>query len=400
MKRLLVLVPLTFGCAEYYLSSKIVASDTAVDIETDTDTDTDTDADADTDTDTDADADTDTDTTLSDTDTTPTTTAAPCDVPVPDHVDITDPVWAEPNVHVYVPDPGWAFAAAFSSREFDTLPIDLRLSPSYFLATALKESFMGCSDTIATDAQHGDQYDRQLVADGFGCLQFEGPGSAWTEICRMYPNDIDCAGGVDYYDVVPSTNQGVTGLDNVESSVLTAAYYGVFAYAMIERNHGANPDVWFAAATDPQAVMKTIALIYNRGAWSWEVTQVINGCQFQDIENCITPLSVAADYVDAVASYAADMDAAVAANSCYNETVSVTDVHDWLDAMAPMFPNENWGGIKADAEAAFLLASGGAQTATFQTVADAVLVATDASLMRDLTCPDAQLAYWYGASCP
>lgn len=409
MKRLLVLVPLTSGCAEYYLSSKVVEVDTAAESDTDTDTDadTDTDTDSDVDTDTTPPDTTDTDTTPLDTDTTPVTTdtgtppvvPGPCDVPVPDHVDLTDVVWAMPNVHFYVPDPGWAFASAFASRELETLSMDLRLPPSYFLATALKESFMGCSDTIRPDSLHGTLWDRQVIADATGCMQFDGPGSAWLEMCGMYPNEIDC-GVVDFYDVIPSTNQAVTGRDNVEPSMLVAAYYAVFAYAMIDKNHGANPDTWFAAASDPQAMLKTMTVLYNTGAWSWDVTQIINGCQLQNIESCMNPLTGAYDYVVAISSYAADMEAAVVASSCYDEDVTVADVHDWLDAMEPLFPNENWAGIKTDAETAFLAASGGAPTARFQTVADAVLTAADGGIGTDLNCPAAELATRYQTTCP
>lgn len=323
-----------------------------------------------------------------------------CGVPVPNHVDLSHVVWSEPGVHFYVPGPNWAFASAFASRELEGLgtEMDLRLSPSYFLATALKESFAGCSDETVADPLHPEvQFPRTVLSDYDGCLQLEST-TAWTEICRMYPNEIDCE-LVGHADVISSLDQGNTGRDNVETGMLAAAYYNTFAYAMIG-NHGTNPDTWMASATDPHAMAKMVALIYNRGAWSGEIDFVLDGCAASNIEDCVSANSIAWDYVDAVGSYIADLEAAVDQEHCYNDDVHLSDVHDFLDALQPMFPGEDWSPIHVAAEEAFLWAALDVDPAPFQTVAPWVLEAIDIELKRDVHCPGAQLQQWYGGDCP
>ncbi len=341
-----------------------------------------------------------TSTTSTTTTTDPWTEVDGCVAPVPDHVDLSHVVWAEPGVHFYVPDPTWAFASLHASRQLDGLGAeqDLRLSPSYFLATGLKESFLGCSEETGADPQHPEHaYERKVLADHDGCMQLEST-TAWIELCRMYPGELDCD-QVGHADVISSTDQDVTGRDNVESSMLAAAWYGVFGYAMLP-SHGTDPDTWFAAATDPLAITKMVALVYNRGAWSGEIDFVLSGCQNSNIEDCVSAGSVAWDYVDAVGSYVTDMHAAVADGQCYDADVSLDDAHRWVDSLEPMFPGFDAVAAHSAVESAFLTASNGAHVSNFQQVAIPVTDALDDAWSLELTCPNAELSYWYGQTCP
>ncbi len=325
----------------------------------------------------------------------------PCAVPVPGHVDLQAPVWGETGVHFYVPLATWALAAAHASRQVEGLAadgLDLRLRPSYFLATALKESFMGCSDTVGPDPLHPDHtWARQAAADRDGCFQLEST-TAWIELCRLYPDDIDCE-RTTHDDVISSAGQADTGRDNFETSALAAAWYDTFAYAMLTRHGVEDPDLWFAGAADPQAMLKTIAVVYNRGAWSTEVTSVLDHCQGADIEDCLGG-EVVLDYVQAVSSYARDMEAAIDDQSCYDGETTVGDIQAYADALQPLFPDEPWDEIVADATASFLDRTGGAEAAGFQLVAGAVLDAFEDGMETHLACPDGQLQAWYGAECP
>ena len=72
-----------------------------------------------------------------------------CPVPVPGPVILPGPVWGEYQVHFYVPFPSYAFAAAHASFAMNALgAYALRETPSAFFATALKESYLGCSDKL------------------------------------------------------------------------------------------------------------------------------------------------------------------------------------------------------------------------------------------------------------
>ena len=322
--------------------------------------------------------------------------SALCPVPVPGPVILTGPVWGEYQVHFYVPFPSWAFAAAHASLETGKLgSLGLRESPSLYFATALKESYMGCSDKLpAVDPYKlGFLYARP-IAYATGCLQID-QGSAWVEMCRMYPETIDC-NTVAYDDVIPSTNQDQIGRDNFVSSSFVKEYYDVVAYAMLTTHGMPSPNSWFAGASDPQAMVKVMALLYNEGDWTGDATAVALRCQHDLIENCLGNK----DYVVAVSSYARELEAAVAAGNCYNETISVSDVDDYVAQIVPLFVREDATALRTAGRDAFLGASGGAPTAVFQKVGGAVLQAIEGAMQAKAHCPGATLAQWYMHQCP
>jgi hypothetical protein len=322
--------------------------------------------------------------------------SASCPVAVPGPVVLSGPLWGEYNIHFYVPFPSWAFSAAHASLKLGQLgAFGLRESPSFYFATALKESYMGCSDKLPMlDLYNPGRLYARTISYPAGCLQIDST-SAWNEMCRMYPETIDC-NAVSYGDVIPSTNQDQTGRDNFASSVFVKAYYDVFAYAMLTIHNMPSPKAWFAGASDPQAMAKTMALLYNAGAWTGDATAVANGCQHDLIENCIGNK----DYVVAVASYARELEAAVAAGNCYNDTIAIGDVDDYVSRIVPLFSHEDAAALASAGRQAFLSASGGAASAPFQRIAGAVLAAIDGSMRAQMHCPDAQLNQWYMHHCP
>jgi hypothetical protein len=157
-----------------------------------------------------------------------------------------------------------------------------------------------------------------------------------------------------------------------------------------------SPGAWFAGTSDPQAMVKMMALLYNEGAWTGDATAVAQGCQHDLIENCLGNK----DYVFSVGSYTAQLEATVAAGNCYDDMVTVSDVDDYVSRIAPLFVHENAAALVAAGRQAFLTASGGAMSAPFQTVAAAVLQAIDASMQAKLHCPDAELGTYYMLHCP
>jgi hypothetical protein len=319
-----------------------------------------------------------------------------CPVPVPGPVILAGPVWGEYQVHFYVPFPSWAFAAAHASRQTYALgAYGLRETPSLYFATALKESYMGCSDKLPPPNPYmlGYLYTRTLSYPA-GCLQIDST-TAWVEMCRLYPETIDC-NAVQYADVVPSTNQDQTGRDNFASSAFIKTYYDIFAYAMLPTHDMPSPDAWFSAASDPQAMVKVLALLYNEGAWTGELTTIADHCQHDLIENCLGNK----DYVVAVSSYDRELEATVAAGNCYNDVIAIGDVDDYVSKIVPLFTHENGTALTAAGRAAFLRASGGAMSAPFQQVAGAVLDAIDGAMLAHAHCPAAELNQWYMGHCP
>jgi hypothetical protein len=324
--------------------------------------------------------------------------AGACPVPVPGATIVSGPVWGEYNVHFRVPFASWAFAAAHASRRFSQLAaqgLRYRLSPSYFFANALKESYMGCSDKLPPyDAYHPGQLYQRTASYADGCFQMEAT-TAWVELTRLFPETID--GALESHDtVISATHQDTLGRDNFASSVFAASMYDVVSYAFLAEHGVASPDAWFASAADPLATVKLTALAYNEGWHSGDLDAAITGCHGQLIENCLGNK----DYVVAVSSYTRDLESAVAAGDCYDEPISAADVDDYVAKITPLFVHQDAAAMKSAADAAFARVAAGRATVDFQAIAPAILDALDAVITTQLACPDAALSTWYGVHCP
>lgn len=319
-----------------------------------------------------------------------------CPVPVPGAVVLPGPVWGDYQVHFEVPFPSYAFATAHASLAMETVaPLGLKESPSAFFATALKESYLGCSDKLPPlDLYNPGHLYTRTASYAAGCLQIDST-SAWVQMCQMYPETIDSS-KVAYADVIPSTNQDTSGRDNFASSVFVKAYYDTWAYAMLTTHHMPSPKAWFAGASDPEALVKVLALLYNEGGWTGDATAVADGCQQNLIEGCLGNK----DYVVSVGAYTAQLEATVAAGNCYDEMVAIGDVDDYVSRITPLFAHENGAALTAAGRSAFLSASGGAMNAPFQVVAGAVIRAVDGAMQAKVHCPDAELNQYYMFHCP
>lgn len=319
-----------------------------------------------------------------------------CKAPIPDHVDLKSVVWGETGVHFYVLKKSWALAALHSSVMMIKSDLSIKLSPSFVFATALKESFMGCSSTVGKDSLHPEhKYRRSHAADYDGCFQIEST-TAWTEMKRLFPIFED----IEHEDIISSQKQAETGRDNFETSALALAHYDVFAYAMLT-NHGVqDPKQWLASAKDPNALEKIIAVIYNRGAWSNEIKSIVNGCHEKDLEECLTPKSVVQDYVKAVSSYSKELKDGMSRGECYDEMLTEKDIIDYIISIKPMFPSENWEVIETKMKDSFKRISGNKTEIKFQD--GAILLMNDLinAMNSKLKCPSGKLSEWYGASCP
>jgi hypothetical protein len=327
----------------------------------------------------------------------------PCPAAVPDHYTLDHAVWGETSVHFYVPGSGWALATLHASMQLEGLAaqsIDLRLSPSWFFAVALESSYMGCSDATDADSLHpATSYSRRSETDAWGCFSLPET-TVWTEVCRMYPDDIECGGG-SHNQLIASTDQASTGRDNIQTSAISLAWYITFAYAMSREVGVDDPDTWFATAADPRAMEKLMALQHLSGPWAPSIQTTVVGCHSNgQLESCLETGSPGWSRMRAVASHTELLERGIAEGHCYDRLLWADDVDDYLATIAPLWPSADWSAAGIAANAAFDAVSGGAASAPFQAAAVPVLEAIDLAAGIALTCPGSELNAYYGYSCP
>lgn len=315
---------------------------------------------------------------------------ASCVFPVADHVDLGHPVWGEQGVHYYVPHPAWAMAATQGSRLLAYYlggSLDRTVSPNWFLATALKESYLGCCTAVPADAAHpAARWEHTPASVGDGCFQIEN-GTAFVEMQRIFPAHYAAAS---HADVIAGCR--------VESSAVTMAFYDAFVFGMMHKLLG-DPGAFFAAATDPGAVELAFSIAYNRGVWSQELAQAIGPCAAAaDLLQCVfgDADTIARDHAFAIWQYVQDLDAAAREGRCYDAALTSADVAAYVDAIAPVLAPGDPAGLRDRAVAAFEAAAGGA-SGTFQAHFGAVLAVLEAEPVQD---PFPQLADWYAVPGP
>jgi len=313
-----------------------------------------------------------------------------CLFPVADHVDLTYEVWGEPGVHFYVADPSWAMAATHGARLLAYYlggSLEDTVSPNWFLATALKESFLGCCESQPPDARHPHAvWAAQPASYGDGCFQIE-PTTAFVELQRIFP--------AHYRD---ASHAELIGGCRVASSALSMAFYDAFAFGMMHA-YLDSPSRFFDEAVDPGAVELTFSLAYNRGAWSSELQQALGRCATAgDLLACVfgDSQTVARDHAYAIRRYVVDLDTAALSGQCYDAAISSSDVADYVDAIAPLLAPGRRDALRDEAVAAFEAAAGGS-TGSFQSTFGAVLEVLEREPLQN---PFPQLAEWYGVSGP
>ncbi len=313
-----------------------------------------------------------------------------CLFPVADHVDLSYVVWGEQDVHYYVPDPAWAMAATHGSRLLAYYvggDLGDTVSPNWFLATALKETYLGCCTGVAPDSLHPDAaWQHRPAADGDGCFQIEAT-TAFIELQRIFPAHY---AGVTHADVVAGCH--------VESSAVTMAFYDAFVYGMMYSLLD-DPASFFGAVQDPAAIEIAFSLAYNRGVWSQELSTAIGPCAAAtDMLDCVFggTETIAWDHAYAISRYLHDLDAAALAGDCYDAPLSSAQIAAFVDAVAPIVAPGDPAGLRDRAVAAFEADAGG-DAGTFQTNFGAVLEVLEAEPFQN---PFPQLADWYSVPGP
>lgn len=267
-----------------------------------------------------------------------------------------------------LPSARWGLAALHAERRFaDIDGSELRLSASWFLASAWQMTGFGCAD-------YGDPWtvDSDAQGDG-GCLDLHEE-TVWNELCRLHPNLFDCNGYA-----------GSFAGDSPETSIFGMTWFQGAAHAMLSRFQ--DPNTFYAAATDPLAREHLAALMHHNGPWTPELENILANCG-DDIVACVD-----GEYTLRHLNGLAEKLSALNESDCYDGPLTVDDVSAYSQALATIWPEEDWSAANT---AAWEAISGDG----FQSDAKRVLDAYDNNLSITLRCPEEELWDWYTFSCP
>ena len=267
-----------------------------------------------------------------------------------------------------LPSARWGLAALYAQRRLRDDPrSELNLDARWFLASGWQATGFGCAD-------YGNPWTPDSEASGdIGCLKLP-ESTVWIELCRLYPSQFPC-------DAYSGTFAG----DTPEVSTIGLAWYLVAAHAMLTRF--ADPNAFYADATDPLARERLSALLHHGGAWNSDLATILSTCG-DDVAACVST-EYNARHVLGVSEKLTTL----AAADCYEGQLTSQDLENYSAEMATLWPDEDWSAATAAAVQA--LGNG-----DFATNANAVLDAYDENLTIRLACPEEELWDTYRFSCP
>jgi hypothetical protein len=206
-----------------------------------------------------------------------------------------------------------------------------------------------------------------------GCLKLHEE-TIWNELCRLHPQLFEC----------DSYAGAFTG-DSPEASIFAMTWFQGAAHAMLSRFQ--DPNLFYATATDPLAREQIAALMHFNGPWTPELQNILENCG-DDIIACVSGEYVLR-HMNGLAENLTELDGA----DCYEGPLTGDDISAYSQALASLWPDEDWA--SANTAASEALTGGG-----FQADAERVLDAYDNTLSIQLRCPEKELWDWYTFSCP
>lgn len=276
----------------------------------------------------------------------------------------------EPGFCPRIPAVRWAIALAHASR-LDHLA-GLFVTPEQFLATAIKESTLGCDPAW----QPCLPYLPASVHDG--CFQMTC-SAGYAQMRQSY--------GARFAAPACSTLFGAS----FETSALAKSYYDRWAYAVL-RARDPNVGDFFAQAQDPLALIKTLAYAYNQGVYSSGILGLLQdnraACQsapsltHDGVDDGFTPTvcfpdPTGHDYAWAVGRVTAALQAAD--RPLYDAQVTWGDMADYLERIAPLFVELDCPGVREAVQAKYDAVAAGRGAISFRfelgAVIDALLLA-------------------------
>jgi GH18 family chitinase len=278
-----------------------------------------------------------------------------------------NPIWGT-TVDAYIPSnrKTWAIAMAHAAHLFRNVAKTAKIPASFYFATAAKESFCGCDNTIqAAPATTAFPFSYQAASIGDGCFQIENL-SAYTEMARQYPQRFPAG-----------QHANLIGNANFETAALGKAYYDIFTVKYWEVHKNWNPSAFFNTAADPNAAIKLMAIAYNRGLWYPELATVLNTNRSAAITaTTISPYfvnnSYGYDYQNALSNYTNILGNNTASleptlfntnpatgqpynsfNSFYDPQVTWNEVDTYIEKIKVLYPTVNIVTLKSNVQSVF-----------------------------------------------
>ncbi len=318
-----------------------------------------------------------------------------------------NPIWGT-TVDAYIPSnrKSWAIAMAHAAHLFRNVAKTDKIPANFYFATAAKESFCGCDNTIqAMPNATIFPFTFQNASLGDGCFQIENL-SAYTEMVTQYPQRFPAG-----------LHANLIGNANFETAALGKAYYDIFTVKYWEVHKNWNPSAFFNSAADPNAAIKLMSVAYNRGLWYTELGTVLNTNRSTAIASAnISPYFInnnyGYDYQNALTNYTnilgnntASLDPALfninpatgqpynSFNSFYDPQITWNEVDTYIEKIKILYPTVNIATLKTNVQMVFNGINGG-NSISFRYNMGQVLDALLLGLPADD--PSANIATTYG----
>lgn len=271
--------------------------------------------------------------------------------------------------------PSWAIATAVAWNLGRNMVQRVEYpNMNYWMATLIQETELRCATGMTWDdpSKVPDAYDPAVVYAAQinnGCLQIEGPGSAWSALQQAYPNgripiSPDPATNTALYDQI------IEGVDGFEGSALVKTYYDAYTSQIFNYNVGwdfyENVDCKQNNGHDPYAYTKMSASNYNGGPnaflgaegilndvgpGTWTGLPATTAGYANDIAKWVSVLEDNTSY--------AEYPAGSSWGGWYDDAVPFSEVTKYIDLIRPMFPDVDIDGeMVPDVEAAFIAKAG------------------------------------------
>lgn len=278
------------------------------------------------------------------------------------------------NADAYIPNnrKTWAIALAHASQLLKNITKTDKITPNFYFATSIKESFCGCDPDIQP-LPSGSTYAFKFRSESFGdgCFQLNEP-TAYNELNFLMPQRIP-------YGKYPTLARG----KSFETAALVKAFYDVFTIKYWEVTQNLKAHEFFNTAKDPNSAYKLLAVAYYRGLWYPTLETVLKGDRtnalaktsissyFANDEDAFDYQKAVSNHVnvlsDNVAALSADLQgisaetgqAANSFNSFFNRSIAWSDIEAYLIAIAPLYPEVNLSNVRTELLSTFTSIAGG-----------------------------------------
>lgn len=227
----------------------------------------------------------------------------------------------------------------------------------YWLATAVQESELACVTGLTWDDPSqvsNNMANATTIMNNDGCLQIEGPGSAWGQLNQNYPLGR-------FPDNMYSPL--IEGPNNFETSALVKSYYDVYTKEVYQHQIGWDVYESLDCTADEYAYEKISGSGYNGGINAFATNAgFLNGTQDAN-DNWQGLAATTAGYGEDVAKWISvlenntsypDYPTGSSFDSYYNNSMTWTMVTDYIGMIEIMYPEVDFAAdVTPNVQAAF-----------------------------------------------